>query len=567
MKNRIGVAFAMLISLSSVAQKIIWSSLIIQDKKVGMFDNLSGVNDKYIFTTSSKKEGQMFITAFDKSTLKKTSNIEFFNLKSGDYKERVPSGFHYNDKGIQVFYDQIDKSKKISKAKVFANVYSTTFDKTMKMKQVFEYDDQVKRNMFLKYRNTYQKSYNNKEEVLFSSELPSEKNQNLSFSYRLLDKNFDELAKGKFQLDLQKLSGFSTSGTSVYLLDDSRILTFSVAYDSENQGLLKGKKSRKSGIINIINPTTTESVTVKLSSPDKSLFDYQILEDNNGQLIITGFFAETKIGNRDYISADGIFYATIQDLLKGEAFVKFIKFDKKTISKINAASKSKRAAKKNDKMGEIDMNLDIIEVFVDNNKDLFIVGENIETYLVSTTDSKGRSRDSHYIVERNDVYLFKVTSNYEVDWISVNEREFERRYSLTDVSRFDNDVATVVKSGMVNLIYSSTFKTDQDKADKKNKKLTNVDITLKHTKVDIKTGDTKTKPIAQNTDKADAKILLSENIVLFGDEIYGFQNKAKRKIGMTILGCATLPCLFGSKILASRWNKVGNYSIAKVSLD
>jgi hypothetical protein len=119
----------------------------------------------------------------------------------------------------------------------------------------------------------------------------------------------------------------------------------------------------------------------------------------------------------------------------------------------------------------------------------------------------------------------------------------------------------------VNMLYTSTFLSDQDKKDKRNGKFKGIDNTLKLTKVEIGSGSATTKPIVQSKENSDAKILASANMNVFDNELYGIHSKLKRPIGKTILGCVTLPCLVGYGILLNKWNKVGNYSVAKVTVD
>jgi len=558
MKKQILVIALVISSLFSYSQSldVKWSKTMMYDNKLdGFFNEFIDANSKYVYAKYNnlaikpkKANRKIKFIAYDKNTMEKVAEARVKGYGDGKTEKQKFDGLNYYkslvfENVIYSFWIREDKQKE----ELFVETYDAGLKLIAPLKKIYEISSNPsKRSMY--GRSTLVLS-NKKfgEKVIIGGELPSEKDQNVKFEYKLLNSDLTFANANQVELPI-KLLGKNYGLTSNYTFGDDGNLYISsfVSMSKEERKSAKKGEIMSYSIFSAINVSKGKLTPFTFKFDDKNIFNIGYTITKNG-VKVYGFFCDL---NKDPQGNDmhGIFYSILDSKEMTMTATNFTYFDKATLDKLFAKDKEdqktgkKKTRNQQAKISDdesLDGRFEIENVQVDGDNVILFTSK-MTNWSTTTCDSKGNCRTNYYCTKDN-ITTFKVNKNGDLVWASNLDREMT--YSGWNIY----DVRVMKQNNNYYVVYGSRFGLDADVKNRKSKKSkSELRDRVEYAIFSNSDGSYKKEEIvinAEKTPKKERKRVNPLNITVINDVFYVNSQRVTLKPGLTAIYClASIPC-------------------------
>ena len=581
MKKQV-LIFAILISTFysfSQTLDVKWSKPMMYDNKLdGFFNNFIDANSKYIYAYYSnmaikpkKVQRKMKFIAYDKNSMEKVAEARVKGYSNNKAEQQKYNGLNYYKTLVfeNVLYTFWIKDEK-EKEELYVETYDAGLKQIASLKKIYEINSNSSK------RSKYGRSIlvlSNKvfgEKVIIGGELPTVKEQNVKFEYKLLNSDLTFADADQVELPI-KLLGKNYGLTSSYTFgDDGNLYVKSyVSMSKEERKNTKKGESTSYSIFSVINLSTGELKPFTFKYDNKNIFNLGYTVTKNG-VKVYGFFCDL---NKDPQGNDmhGIFYSTLDSKQMTMTATNFTYFDKSTLDKLFAKDKEdQKTGKKKTKDQQakvsddesLDGRFEIEDVHEDGDNIVMFTSK-MSNWSSTTCDSKGNCTTRYYCTKDN-VTAFKVNKSGDLVWASNLDRTMT--YSGWDVY----DLRVMKQKNEYYVIYGSRFGIDADVKNKQSKKSkSELRDKVEYAIFNNNDGTYKKEEIVinpENTPKKERKAVNPMSITVIDEVFYVSSQRVTLKAGLTTLYClASIPCpLFLIGISADGNNRKGTGNLGVI---
>lgn len=535
--------------------------------KEGVISKIIGANKTHFFVTfiphhfGKKGHAKTIIKSYDIESMTESGTIKVINPEENSEKSMNVNGIKYlvKDDGLYIFIN--NKNKENDSYVIYGKHVSNTLNTITPYTKIAELKDKLDSYLILenaKYKNMA---------ILYSAKINI--GEGFGVLYKFFDQNFKSTSAGQVDLPLKKIQeeneDFLTS-KDFRLDQNGNIFTYySFTINKEDR---KSGDSEYATIICYINTSKNTVYNVPLIFDDKTPQDFGYALDDEGKLIVTGFYSQSSMNLR-YIDIHGIFYIKIDGLYERIENSKFTPLPEEFKSKLkndnNITNDTK--FKKKPEFGSSLANYNFLNVFIGANSSVTAYCEAIRNIYSST---------SYNFSQRGTVYYYNISENGDINWYNSFAKAYTVRSFESKECQYQKYTQVVRKGNKDYIAYETTSQNqllsveDLLNADKfpdyyfkRNKRYFNT-LTI----VDNKNGKYITTLPDGSNEKEKAYQSSSFNNLYFSDKYaIGFGSKYKIKNGWYFAALLVSPLIIPSILIAdSDFAQKGKYILEKYDL-
>ena len=461
-----------------------------ENSKDGFFSNYINTNDNYIYALhtnldlkSTGKSKKIRLVCFDKQTMEKIASIPLKGYKENaatksDYKNLEYHKTIVGTNEIFVFWIDRSAAKSDKKEVLYCESFDVNLKKDKKLKKIYT-ANLPQETKISRYSSTATFVLSNREagdEIVVGHEI-QKKDDNIDFSYCVIDAELSELTKNQVELPVNFKSNKSLGLSSSYELgkDGNIYIKSFVSMSKEERKNAKKGEAFSYCILSAVKPESGELSKITLKENSRNINDFSYVIDKN-KVRIYGFFCDIDkdpTGN----SSHGLFFTEAEAGSFDDASLGYTYFDKKTIESL--FSKDKEDKKKTPVFGKkkkakavendaeaLDDRFEIEDMFTVEN-DVVLFCSKMYNYSVTTctTNSNGgQSCTTRYYCEKSNVVAIRVNNEGEIEWATNIDRK--KTYSGTSIY----DLNVVFANNKFYTIFGSDYQADAEKKSRKSRK-------------------------------------------------------------------------------------------------
>lgn len=218
------------------------------------------------------------------------------------------------------------------------------------------------------------------------------KRENVETLVAVFDENMNEVWKSGFQLPYQE-KDYSVVGTEV---DDEGNLYFLGRYNNDGPGVTyKIQAFRNNG---------KELLEYDVDLGDKLASDCALGLSLDGNLIVTGFYSDNKVGR-----IAGAFYLLIDPANSAKLIETYKEFDTETLALFMKQKKAEKGK-------ELD-NFTFDRVIMRTDGGAVLLGEKYYVTQSTTTDAQGNTRTT-YTYHHNEIIVVNINPDGTIEWVT-----------------------------------------------------------------------------------------------------------------------------------------------------
>jgi hypothetical protein len=544
------------LSLFAQSMDIKWSKAMMYDNKLdGFFNQFIDANSKYVYAKYNnlalkpkKANRKIKFIAYDKNTMEKVAEARVKGYNDSKTEQQKFDGLDYYktlvfENVIYSFWIKEDKQKE----ELFVETYDAGLKLIAPLKKIYEISSNPSKRS--KYGRSTLVLSNKKfgEKVIIGGELPSEKEQNVKFEYKLLNSDLTFANANQVELPI-KLVGKNYGLTSSYTFgDDGNLYIKSfVSMSREERKLAKKGESTSYSIFSAIDLASGKLTPFTFKFDDKNIFNLGYTVTKNG-VKVYGFFCDL---NKDPQGNDmhGIFYSMLDSKQMTMTATNFTYFDKATLDKLFAKDKedqktgkkrTRNQQAKNSDDESLDGRFEIEDVQPDGDN-IILFTSKMTNWSTTTCDSKGNCTTRYYCTKDN-VTAFKVNKSGDLVWASNLDREMT--YSGWNIY----DLRVIKQKNNYYVVYGSRFGLESEEKNRKSKKSkSEMRDKVEYAVFSNNDGSYKKEELVINpekTPKKERKAVNPMSITVIDDIFYVNSQRISLKPGLTTLYClVSIPC-------------------------
>jgi hypothetical protein len=514
-----------------------WSEKIKYDNyKFGFFDHIVGSNSKYIFVkfnmyrNNKKADRKIRFVSFDRNTMKKVNDVPIVGFKENKANKEDYKGLKYHKTIVfenQIYVFWIRESKKAEE--LFVQGLDPNLKPNKALKKIYEIKADSK-----KSKGIINILGNKKvgEKILIytsSAGIGSSK-----MEYKILNSDFTFSSARQIEFGKNENEKTEIDIKSIISNSFNERITYKIDYGDDGNIHISFLNS-----ITVVKAETGEVKVFNVVFPDKKLFDFDYIIDENG-IRMFGLFCDLKkdkTGNDNH----GIFSSVIDTKTMAYKSSNFEYFSKEQLDRLFANDNEDRKdsglfASKNKKKSEensIASNYGI-EFLQKDGEDLVLFCSRMYNYTSCTTNSQGVTTCRYYC-RKDNVTGFKISSEGKIIWAT----NLDRR--ITYDGSYVYDVNVMKKGAQYYVSYGSAFDKDSDKkgcfSGKSSKEMRD---NFEYAVFDAKTGNPVKKEMIVNkpkTPKLERKRIKASDIQVYEDNFYVVNDNRHVRIFAYIPGC------------------------------
>ncbi|MDP2385865.1 MAG: hypothetical protein Q8M29_05820 [Bacteroidota bacterium] len=555
MKKTILLFFAILLTGAiSQAQDldVKWADKMMYDNKMeGFFNHFIDANSKYIYAQYTnlalrpkKAERKMKIVAYDKTTMKKVADVPLRGFRENQASVKKYEGLSYYktlvfENVIYIFWRKEGKKKE----ELYVESFDSKLKSIAKIKKIYELPNPDSKKARARQSLVVMGNTKAGEKVLIGGEMPTEKDQNVKFEYKLMNSDLSFANASQIELPI-KLTNKSYGLTSSYEYgDDGKLyIKSTVSMDKEERKKAAKGEMTSYTIFSVVDLTSGSITPFTFKFDNKNIFNLGFTVTDKG-VKVYGFFCDLVKDPRG-TDMHGIFYSILDSKNMTMTATNFSFFDKATLDKLFARDKEdqksggkgkgkKSKGKKSDEES-LDSRYEIESAQISENDNLVLFCSKMYNWSVTTCNDKGGCVTSYYC-QRDNITAFKVNKEGNIVWASNLDRKiiYNRWYVF--------DVRVVAKNNKYYVIYGSSYDTDATKKNRKSRKSkAEVRDKFEYGVFEDSNGNYKKGEVVINspgTEKKERKFVVPEKISVIDNNFYVNSERIKFKPLGTTLYC------------------------------
>ena len=540
-----------------------WSEQFIYDNKIdGFLDGYIGSNSTSIYAKFSnlalkpkKQNNKIKLLAFDKTTMKKTGEVEL-----AGYKKKIDEDLKYHTTLVlqDVIYVIWTKRKKTA-VEIYAQTFDPKLKKVNKLSKIYELYNGKKEtdNLIL----SINKKYGNK--LLIGKEFAITKDEeDLRIEYKILNPDFTVANSKQVTLPIvitKRRRGMFVNYTGMFagtiaqynLEEDGNIYIQDMIRLSDDE--IKSLRKSESAVYSHQIQIKTESGEMneyRIKFPSKNTFNASTIITSKG-IKLYGFFSDLDKDIKGH-DTHGIFYVSLDPETFKPIETKFSYFDKEFLNVLFEADKenqkkgkglfkSKKAKESDD--NSLDDNY-IIEYAVADGTDMVLfcsMMRNWQQTVCTTNSNGGTTCTTYYYCTKSNVTAFKLNSAGDIVWAKNMDR-------LITYNRWNVYDLNVIKSGNDYYVtYGSAFEINAKKKNRRSSKSkSEMRDRFEYAVFSGRNGDYKKAEYQVNgfnTKKKEMKYVSPANIAVYDNRMYTSCVRTKLK-AKTFIACLCPPVFY-----------------------
>lgn len=551
--------------LSAQNLELKWSSKMTYDNsKDGFFNDFVGSSEDYVYGLyknlayrPKKQNKKIKLLSFDRKTMKKVDEIVLNSPKDKSRSSKL-KGMLFNQ--VIVLKDELivfwTKSTK-DQVEIYAESFDLELGKKVKLKKVVAFKNpSTKQSSFGALSVVIKNSQSDETNVLIGCETGQTKNESIAFEYITIDSEFKETNKGKFDMDVIKISrSYGLTSEYQFTPDGKLYIKTNVSMSKEERKQAKKGEHTSYSILNIVDVETSETDLYTIKYDGMNVFNFNLVNEGD-DIRLYGFFNDMEkdpSGNRTH----GIFFTTIKGGEMTEPNYSY--FDKSTLDELFKNDvedkKTTRVSKKDKRKGKgaeakkmdeeaLDDHYQIELAKILDKDHIVLFCSKMYNYSVTTcttNSSGGTSCTTRYYCSKGNVTAFNLNTKGDIVWASNVDRSIT--YSGTSIK----DLRVVSDPNNFYVIYGSTMKADANsKSGKKSKKNAEIRDKFEYASFDKKSGNSSKKEVTVNSasvEKKDRKSVNPLSIQVYDNQYFINSSRITFKPLLTAAGCtASLVC-------------------------